>query len=174
MTDPYVERVTRQKARTERFDRLAAMVTEAGLDTPRLGPQDDAGGYLMVKGLRTQHLHALTPKLVEANPDLRGLIEKRDAILLDSNWPIPWPDIGNWSYTNDRDDDGDRYIYEHYAHNSETGEWRDIDASSNTPFLDTTEFQLHTLLRFPTRVEIGLHNPIRLENLNKKIFGPLG
>ena len=174
MEDEFARLRQREKNRTARFNRLEAMVICQGLETQRDGPPDDATGFLFVKGVTISYIHALLPEQIKNTKDLPKLLGAREDILTSMKWPSPWPDHEHWKAEDDREDEDDRYCYWHYARNLETGERRDIDASSNTPFLTPSEFHLHLLLGCPGRGTLGLNGPIRLEHLNNWIFGPSG
>lgn len=70
-----------------------------------------------------------------------------------------------WAYGVDRDDDGDRWIYWHYA---ERGSDRiDLDVSSTRRSISRAEFDLHVELGFPSRAEVpnGSIGPLCLPDL---------
>ncbi len=56
-----------------------------------------------------------------------------------------------WTYYSVREHDDDRWIYEHFAFNTETRERKQLDVSSNRSDISVEEWLLHVELGFPSR-----------------------
>lgn len=143
-----------------------------GLETSFRNTYDTLIGRFFVVGPQTRYRYGVTLPALRDIPSLRGYIGAREAHLLF----LGYKHDDDWQHEIDRDDDGDRYIHDHYAVNPKTGERRQLDVSPNCPDLIHEEFRLHVMLAFPNRRDVQAKTPfgpIKFDELERLIFGML-
>lgn len=123
----------------------------AGLETLTRSLYDTLCGRVYILGPRTGYRHAFYMPAETGPLNLRNRIEYREDRLL----TLGFKKHDDWQHETDRDDDGDRYIYDHYAVNRKTGGRHSLDVSSTRSDLPHDEFRLHVLLGFPSRYKIA-------------------
>jgi len=149
---------------------LEAEVKAAGYTSLARKPYDNLLLRVLITGPRTGYPHAFTLDLM-GKITVREFIEDREDAL-EAKGYVPCNQL-KYRYYSDRDDDGDRYIYDHYAV-AENGKRVPLDVSSTTSYLEPHEFALMAMFGFPTRLELGYCGPVRVEDLERKVFNGQG
>lgn len=149
----------------------------AGYDRMLRSAHDTMAGRFYISGSDmgpplNKFPHRLNLNKAVTIPDMGAYIRARDYALTRHDPKLPGTPK-DWYHDVQKDDDGDRYIYDHTAVHKASGKRVPLDISSNTMILDHGEFVLHWFLGFPTRKQLDQTSigPIYLSDLELRVFG---
>jgi len=148
--------------------RIAALrhaASAQGIPSPAPTRHDAEFAYVSFNGPRTGYLFRMTLEQAEDIPDIGAWVIARDEALVEQGF-LETP--GPWRYDFERDDDGDTYMYDHYAIHRSTGQRIYLDAGFSMANMSSDEFRLHVMLGFPRRTLVG--GIVRGETLTNYVF----